>query len=330
MAADLTMRFDLRLPPFATTSPADQHRAFLDMCGWAEEQGFARITLSEHHGDPAGYMPAPLTLAAAVLARTSRIEVQIAALLVPLHDPVRLAEQLAVTDCIAPGRLSVVVGAGYRRTEFDMAGVPRGERGRLVEDAVALWRKAWTGEPFEWRGRELLVTPPPATPGGPTIYAGGKSDPAARRAARLRLPFFPANFDPALREAYFDECRRSGFEGRVEGQLPGRARPGFVMVSHDPAAVWEAIGPHAAYDAATYAAWQDDVVRSSWVVEDSSSIDAVRASGNYVVLTPAQAAELAVESGGLTLHPLMGGIDPALAWQSLRLIEGEVLPRLRA
>ena len=127
-AADLMMRFDLRLPTFAATSFADQHRAFLDMCRWAEDQGFARIMLSEHHGDPAGYTQSPLTLAAAVLTQTSRIELLVAALLVPLHDPARLAEQLAVIDCIAPGRLSVVVGAGYRKAEFEMAQVPRGTR----------------------------------------------------------------------------------------------------------------------------------------------------------------------------------------------------------
>jgi alkanesulfonate monooxygenase SsuD/methylene tetrahydromethanopterin reductase-like flavin-dependent oxidoreductase (luciferase family) len=210
-----------------------------------------------------------------------------------------------------------------------MTQVPRDTRGRLVEECVALWQKAWTGEPFEWRGREMLVTPPPATPGGPKIMIGGKSEPAARRAARLRLPFYPANPEPALRDAYFDECRKLGFDGSVKGQLPGRARPGFLMVSRDPEAVWRAIGDHAVYDASTYRAWQDDKVHSSWVIEDSSNLDAIRASGNYVVVTPEECRELAEASRGLTLHPLMGGIDPALAWESLRLIEAEVLPHLR-
>ena len=328
-ATDLTMRFDMRLPPFATTSFADQYRACLAMSRWAEDQGFARIMLSEHHGDPAGYLSSPLTLAAAILAATNRIEVVIAALLVPLHDAVRLAEQIATIDCIAPGRLSIVLGAGYRKAEFEMAQVARGTRGRLVEEAVELWRNAWTGEPFEWQGRALLVTPPPATPGGPTIMIGGKSEPAARRAARLRLPFYPANAEPGLRDAYFDECRKTGFDGSVEGQLPGPARPGFLMVSRDPEAVWRAIGEHALYDAATYRAWQDDKVHSSWVIEDSSNLDAIRASGNYVVATPEECRALAEASMGLTLHPLMGGIDPALAWESLRLIETEVLPHLR-
>src|SRR5207302_1887574 len=84
----------------------------LEMVDWAERMGFQSVNLSEHHGDPAGYLPAPLTLAAAVLARTEHIAVTVGAALVPLHDPVRIAEQLAVLDLIGPGRLSVIVGAG--------------------------------------------------------------------------------------------------------------------------------------------------------------------------------------------------------------------------
>ncbi|MEO5842449.1 MAG: LLM class flavin-dependent oxidoreductase, partial [Acidimicrobiales bacterium] len=115
----MTMRFDLRVPPFADTTYATQYQTALDMVDWAEGIGVLGITLSEHHGDPAGFMSAPLTVAAAVLARTKRVTVTVSAALVPLHDPVRLAEQIATIDCMAPGRLSVVLGAGYRKVEFE-------------------------------------------------------------------------------------------------------------------------------------------------------------------------------------------------------------------
>ena len=326
---DLSMRFDLRVPPFADTSHAALYRACLDMAVWAEGLGFKRIVLSEHHGDPAGYTPAPLTLAAAVLAHTERIDVLVAALLVPLHDPIRLAEQIATIDCLAPGRLSIVVGAGYRKAEFEMAGIGRAERGKQVEECVALWRQAWTGEPFEWRGRQMLVTPAPATPGGPQVMVGGKSEIAARRAARLGCTFLPANSDPSLATAYHDECRKAGYVGTVERLAPAHvAQAGFVMVSTDPEATWQRIGRNALYDAATYAAWQDDAVRSSWVVPDTTDLAGLRASGNYLVVTPAECRDLALRQGALMMHPLMGGITPAAAWDSLRLLESEVLPSL--
>jgi alkanesulfonate monooxygenase SsuD/methylene tetrahydromethanopterin reductase-like flavin-dependent oxidoreductase (luciferase family) len=327
----IRLRFDLRVPPFAATTFADQYRACLEMVEWAEGMGAQSITLSEHHGDPAGFTPAPVTLAAAVVARTQRIAVSVAAALAPLHDPVRLAEQLATVDCLAPGRLSVVLGAGYRKAEFEMAGVDRSQRGRLLEETVEVLRSAWTGEPFEWRGREVLVTPPAATPGGPRLLIGGKTKIAARRAARLRCDFAPAVGDPALADVYRDECAANGFgDGTVQGlgdpdKPPG---PGFVMVSGNPEATWQRVAPHAMYDAETYASWQDDEARSDWVVPDLTTADDLRTSGRYVVVTPGECVELAERHGGITLHPLMGGIAPDMAWQSLRLFEHEVLPRL--
>ena len=336
----LSMRFDLRVPPFAQTSFADQHRAMLEMVRWGDRVGLDAVTLSEHHGDPAGFTSAPITLAAAVLACTRRPKVSIAAALVPLHDPVRLAEQLASVDCLAPGRLSVVLGAGYRRAEFEMAGVDRRERGPLLEECVAVLRSAWTGKPFEWRGREVLVAPPPPTPGGPEIFVGGKTRAGARRAARLHCRFSPAVSNPDVISAYFDECERVGYaDAEVNGCTsadefrerhgPDRpAAPGFVMLAEDPESTWNQIGPNAEYDAMTYMAWQEDGVVSDWAVPGAESWKQLRDSGQYAVVTPEECLALAERDGHLMLHPLMGGIEPALAWESLRLFEAEVLPHL--
>jgi alkanesulfonate monooxygenase SsuD/methylene tetrahydromethanopterin reductase-like flavin-dependent oxidoreductase (luciferase family) len=325
---ELLMRFDLRVPPVAATTFARQYAAFAEMVRWGDDIGVSSISVSEHHGDPAGYIPAPIPLAAAILASTARVHVSISAVLAPLHDPVRLAEELAVVDNLAPGRMSVILGAGYRQAEFDMAGVEKRERGRLMEEAVTVLRAAWTGAPFEWKGRTVVVTPPPATPGGPKLLMGGKSAVAARRAARLRCAFSPASGDKALADAYRDECNAVGFEGSVEGLGDRPARPGFVMVAKDPEGVWKQIAPHALYDAQTYASWQDDAVRSDWVVPDLVDAESLRTSGRYLVVSPDECVELVRRDDGLVLHPLMGGISPELAWESLRLIEHEVLPNV--
>ena len=336
----LSMRFDLRVPPFAKTNFADQYQAMLEMVSWADQLGVHTIILSEHHGDPAGYTPAPITLAAAVLARTSRLNVTISAALVPLHDPVRLAEQLASIDCLAPGRLSLVLGAGYRRVEFSMAGIDLRERGPLLEECVAVLRSAWTGKPFQWRGREVLVTPPPGTPGGPEISVGGKTRAGARRAARLRTHFSPAVGSLDVISAYFEECERVGFadakvygckslaEYRQQHKPDGPMAPGFIMLAQDPESVWQQIGEHAEYDAMTYAAWQEDGVVSDWAVPGAQTWKQLRESGRYAVVTPEECRALATRDGQLMLHPLMGGIEPELAWESLRLFEAEVLPQL--
>ena len=115
-----------------------------------------------------------------------------------------------------------------------------------------------------------------------------------------------------------------GFTGFVA--LPGG--PGFVHVSDDPERDWARIAPHALYDAQTYAAWQTPGQRSQ-VHTAAKTIDELRASGVYRVVTPDECVALAREHGRVLLHPLMGGLSPALAWASLELFEQKVLGRLR-
>src|SRR5207248_9873568 len=106
--------------------PYARHAAAVLMpCTCADSNGHDLVVLSERHGVDDGYLPAPLTLAAAIAGRTKRININIAALLVPLHDPVRLAEELAVLDLASGSRVGVVAGLGYRDEEFAMAGVDR-------------------------------------------------------------------------------------------------------------------------------------------------------------------------------------------------------------
>jgi alkanesulfonate monooxygenase SsuD/methylene tetrahydromethanopterin reductase-like flavin-dependent oxidoreductase (luciferase family) len=326
--ATLMMRFDLRVPEFAPTTHAAQYAACLEMCEWAERLGFLAVALSEHHGTDDGYLPAPVPLAAAILARTNQIPVNVAAVILPLHDPVRLAEECAVVDNVAPGRLSLVVAIGYRAAEFEMAGVEKRGRGRLLEEYVEVLRSAWTGEPFEWRGREIVVTPRPATPGGPMLMVGGSTPRAARRAARLGCGFFPGSNDPEILTAYEDEAAKVGF---TEGFCNLPSGPGFVMVSKDPDATWAQIGPHALFDAQTYSSWQEGTHQNITDVHGATTWEDVRATGVYRVLTPDECVEFVRQQGdvgSLMLHPLMGGIPPDVAWESLELVESEVLPRI--
>jgi alkanesulfonate monooxygenase SsuD/methylene tetrahydromethanopterin reductase-like flavin-dependent oxidoreductase (luciferase family) len=318
----LGLRYDLRAPAFAGVTHAEMYAACLEQCAWADARGFDVVALSEHHGVDDGYMSAPVTLAAAIAGRTARMQINIAAVLVPLHDPVRLAEQLATLQLASGGRLSLVAGLGYRPEEFEMAGVDRRQRGRLLDEYVDVLRKAWTGEPFEWRGRTVRVTPAPQSP--PVVLIGGSTEKAARRAARLHAGFFPAVGDPALAAVYEEACAQHGFTGFVA--MPGG--PGFVHVSDDPERDWARIAPHALYDAQTYAAWQTPGQRSQ-VHTAAKTIDELRASGVYRVVTPDECVALAREHGRVLLHPLMGGLSPALAWASLELFEQKVLGRLR-
>jgi len=158
------------------------------------------------------------------------------------------------------------------------------------------------------------------------IMLGGSTEKAARRAAKLEMGFFPAVGDARLAEIYDEECRNRGFTGGFVS-LPGG--PGFVHVTEDPERDWEIIGPHALFDAQTYASWQTPGQRSE-VHTEAQTIEDVRRSGVFAVVTPEECIAMGREQGRIILHPLMGGLDPEFSWRSLRLFEEKVLPALRA
>jgi alkanesulfonate monooxygenase SsuD/methylene tetrahydromethanopterin reductase-like flavin-dependent oxidoreductase (luciferase family) len=320
-----TLRFDFRNPSISGTSMAERYAAALDMVEWADALGCVNITVSEHHGSADGYLPSPLPMVAAMAQRSVNARLMIGALIVPFHDPLRLAEDIAVIDNLSKGRVDLIVAAGYAREEFLMFDVPIKERASRVTETVNTLRAAFTGEPFEFRGRTVQVTPAPYQPGGPKIIMGGGSEPAARRAARLGDGFIPSI--PDSWEWYRDEMR-----------LIGKPDPGpfvgfetvTIALAEDTERGWEQMAPFFMHEMNAYGAWQaqDDVASPYRTV---TSTDELRASGRYRVITPADlVAELRDAPVRLVnLHPLCGGIPPEMAWASLRLFEKEVLPAYR-
>src|SRR5271155_5255179 len=190
-----TMRFSQRSATDDPAARADLYAATIDMCAWAEEHGALAAILSQHHAVDDGYLPSPVPLASAIAARTSTLPITVAALLLGVCEPVKLAEDLAVVDLISRGRVSYVIGIGYRDEEFDMFGVERRGRGHLVEERIGLLRRLWSGEQLQVDGRPVRVTPLPFTPGGPMLAYGGGTEVAARRAGRLGLLFMAESHD---------------------------------------------------------------------------------------------------------------------------------------
>jgi alkanesulfonate monooxygenase SsuD/methylene tetrahydromethanopterin reductase-like flavin-dependent oxidoreductase (luciferase family) len=318
------IRYDLRVPPGVSLSPADQYREALDMVKWADERGFVGVVLSEHHDTDDGFMNSPLTIAAAILGATRNLFCNISALLVPLHDPIRLAEEIATIDLMAPGRLSVVAGLGYRASEFEMFGKDEHARTKDLVDAVELMLAAWQGGEVTYRGRRVRVTPLPATKPHPNILIGGSVPAAARRAARLRLPYMPAIHDPELIDIYLAEAAAIGYDAPRPTTGTG---PGLVLVTRDPDKLWAEIGEQLLYDAKAYVAWQAPGNRSGWHTP-ADTVDELRASPNYAIVTPEECVALVRRNGSAALHPLAAGIDPAIGWETLELVVSEVMPAL--
>lgn len=315
-------RFNLVDPDAMPETLAARYRAALEMAAYADDRGVDTVQTEEHHGAANNWLPSPFVFAGAVLGATSRIAVTVSAIIGPLYDPLRLAEDIAVLDLIGKGRLVTVAGIGYRPEEYEQLGVEWGRRGRLQDELLDTLLKAWTGEPFEYRGRTVRVTPRPYTQPHPLLLVGGSSQAAARRAARLGLPFFPSAHLPEL-EAYYHERRAEyGTEGWT--MMPAAKTP-LLHIAEDPDRAWARYGGHFLHEARTYASWQSKDIRSA-VRSKATTVEELRGEGVYRIVTPDQCARLAADS--LVLHPLCGGLPVDEGWRSLRLFCEDVLPRL--
>ncbi len=323
----VVMRFDLRHPAGSPASAADLYRAALEMSAWADDNSLASLVVSEHHGVDDGYLSSPMVFAGALAGATKNIMINIAAAIAPLHDPLRLAEDIAVLDLATGGRLSLVLGIGYRPDEYAMFGKDWKTRGRDFDAMLGVLKQAWTGEPFEYQGRTVQVTPKPLQQPHPLIFIGGSSPTAAKRAARHGMSFFPALGDPQLQEIYLEECARVG---NPPGMVLLPTGPGFVHVAEDPDKAWAEVGEYILYEAMVYASWQLPG-QTSHVHDHAQSVEELRAGGTYRIVTPEECVVLAKDLGGMgsiVLHPLIGGMPPELAWPSLELIGSKVLPNL--
>jgi alkanesulfonate monooxygenase SsuD/methylene tetrahydromethanopterin reductase-like flavin-dependent oxidoreductase (luciferase family) len=165
--------FFLQAPP--GHRHADIIQRELDQMVLSETLGFDEVWLTEHHFIDYGLSVDPATLASALASRTSRVRIGLAAAILPFHDPIRLAEQLALVDIISRGRLDVGVGRGNRPSEFIGYRVPQVESRQRFDEAVQILQRAWTQERFSYDGRyfkipEVRVIPKPLQRPHPPLY----------------------------------------------------------------------------------------------------------------------------------------------------------------
>lgn len=322
-----TLRFDMRAPSFGAPA-ADLYAAVPEMCAWAERHGALAAVFCEHHASDDGYLPAPSLLAAAVAARTERLPLSLVVIL-PFHDPVRLAEDMAVLDLLSAGRASYVFGIGYRAAEFEHFGLELADRGDLADEKLPLLRALLAGPCVTPDGRHVTVTPVPRTAGGPLLMWGGASRAAARRAGRYGLGLLANGAVPGMQEAYENACRAAG-HAPGPTLLPDRDTPTVCFVADDVDAAWQELGPHLLHDAQAYAAWNPGNVTSAGIT-DVDDVEQLRAtSASHCVLTVDEAVSRVRAGELLNLSPLCGGVPPDVAWPYLRRVGEVVMPAVAA
>ena len=193
----------------------------------AEECGLDSVWLAEHHFSNYGYIPNPLLMATHVAGETSRIRIGTAVLVLPFWNPLRVAEDIALTDHLTGGRLEVGVARGYQPFEYRRFGVDQADARESTDEALVILLKALTEDTFSYDGRhhqipETTLFPTPIQRPHPPIWLGAHTKESFEIAARLGLRAFTTNSGRPITEMQI------GYANYLEAraQYPG-APPDF-------------------------------------------------------------------------------------------------------
>jgi probable F420-dependent oxidoreductase len=224
----------------------------LEQTIFAEKVGFSSVWYMEHHGYGEGYIPSPLMALAALAPCTKKMILGTNIIIPPLHNPVKLAEDVAILDVISKGRVILGVGVGYRKREFESFNVKIEERGGRLDEIIPLLRRLWREDRVTHHGRyyrlsNVTVTPKPVQVNGPPIWIGAWSERAIERAARLGDVWYPgpvADLEKlkACLNIYKRALKRLGKDSNVSIPL---IREGYVGKDDDSA--WADVAPSLTY-----------------------------------------------------------------------------------
>ncbi len=210
-----------------------------------EQCGLDIALISEHHFTDSDFFPSPLIALSYVAARTSKIRLSPGVLLLPLYDPIHVAEDAAVLDIISGGRLVLGVGQGYRPEEFNAFGASLADRPSLMREGVTLIRQLWTQPRVTFRGKhftaeDLPLRPLPVQRPAPPIWLAAKKRHAVRLAAEVGDGWFADPITPLPiicrnRVHWDDVLRRSGVDPAARAMAYYRE----FFVAADDRRAWE-------------------------------------------------------------------------------------------
>ncbi|MFT3967058.1 MAG: LLM class flavin-dependent oxidoreductase [Sphingobium sp.] len=281
--------YDFRNPVQWRRPWPDLYRETLDVIVETESLGFDGAWVPEHHGAQDGYMPSPNVALGAIAGRTRTIRLGSAVGLAPLYHPVRFAEECAVLDSFADGRLEMALAIGYRRRETEAYGVDFRKRGAMFDEFLEIVRRLWAGETVTFEGqfyqvRDARIVPPPPR-GHVPLYIGGFADKALARVAKYADGYFGNE----------DVCGLYADKLRAEGKDPAGARIRiqglFLAVAEDPAAAMDELAPYYHHVNNSYGEWlnEDKAIGIDDPALKPMSLEDFKKSGILQIVTPWEA-----------------------------------------
>jgi alkanesulfonate monooxygenase SsuD/methylene tetrahydromethanopterin reductase-like flavin-dependent oxidoreductase (luciferase family) len=309
----------------------------------AEELGIDHLWTSEHHFHEDGWSPSQLPILAAIAARTRRIRIGTFVLLLPFHNPLRVAEDAATVDIISDGRLDLAVGPGSDPNDYVTFGVPMGQRRPRMHEALEIIGKCFNEEEFSFKGKywnfdHVRLTPKPVQRPLPLWVAA--IFPKAIEEAGTRGYHLASAPAASLQKTYDDALRRAGHDP-ARFQRAG-LHVGHLASTHDKA--WDEIEPHLQWHMKIHfkamAAVQNMNLRMGSDLK-IPPLGELRKSGRgpygpVYVGTPDEVIKMLEEE--LKTNPMTQivfsmdspGMDPRCMRSSLELFAREVVPHFRS
>lgn len=309
----------------------------------ADNVGLDSMWVTEHHFVDDGYMSSPLTSLAAIAAVTDDISVGTSISLLPLHNPIRIAEDAATVDLISDGRLLFGVGIGYRDEEFEVFGIEKEERTGRIEDGTRFLRAAWSEGPLNYESTyydippDVTVTPKPDEV--PPITFAGHAKPAVRRAARYgegwnALP----TASPAEVEQRVEDIEQVRADENIGGDFtmfPGAQ--GFVAESKEKA--WDAVKQGLFHKLHAYAQFglqgTEEFGKADSIHElPEESIQRMKDGAIYgppevVIERLEEYRDAAGDDAHFVFRAFLPGVEPEHMHECLRLLGEEVQPHFQ-
>jgi alkanesulfonate monooxygenase SsuD/methylene tetrahydromethanopterin reductase-like flavin-dependent oxidoreductase (luciferase family) len=227
------MRIGFHLTPFWSPTERTPTRIIdeaIEVVAAASRMGYGWVSIGQHWLSHPTVWPQPFPLLARLAPETGSMRLKTSVLLLPILNPVEVAENVATLDHITHGRLDVGVAIGYRELELAAAGLARSDRVAKLEESLALMKRLWCGETVTFKGRYIRVEDgrmgfTPYQMPYPALEMGAQSEGAARRAARLTDGVF---FGPQLGWA---DVARFGAMFREERAKTAAVSAGYVGAS---------------------------------------------------------------------------------------------------
>ena len=326
--------YDFRNPPQWRRPDAEVYQASIDQIARAEALGFDDVWLSEHHFCDDSYSPSMLAIGCAVAARTKRIRIGTSVLLLPLHDPVRVAEDAATLDVISNGRLELGLGVGYRPSEFSAFNIDPKERAQRMEEGIEILTRLFAGEKFSFHGQHYtyndIALHPRTVQAKPKLWIAGFSKVAVKRAARVGYGYIATGPISPFAKLYWEELTRLG-KDHAQHEIAGGYM--WLHVARDPEKRWKEAVEHFAYQQNMYAQWFAEA-GMGYVQPVEANRAAMEEKAIYIV-EPEKAVEMIREYCAQTgttrwyTWAVPPGLHPSWSDEHLELMAKEVMPHFR-